>query len=70
MEKTGLRAFLAVILSMAILFGSQYLYTKYYKPSEVQQQPVEVKKEDKKQISQSVQPEPLKKKNQNRFLRI
>lgn len=61
MEKTGLRAFLAVILSMAILFGSQYLYTKYYKPSEVQQQPVEVKKEDKKQIPQSVQPEPLKK---------
>lgn len=60
MEKTGLRAFLAVILSMAILFGSQYLYTKYYKPSEVQQQPVEVKKEGK-QIPQSVQPEPSKK---------
>jgi len=32
MENQGLRAFLAVLLSMAILFGSQYLYTKYYNP--------------------------------------
>ncbi|MGC8795551.1 membrane protein insertase YidC [Thermodesulfovibrio sp.] len=53
MEKTGLRAFLAVILSMVILFGSQYLYTKYYKPqNQPVQQKEEVKKEEKPVTSQ------------------
>lgn len=50
MENTGLRALLAVILSMLILFGSQYLYTKYYQPKKQSPQPQqEVKKEEKKQ---------------------
>lgn len=56
MENTGLRALLAVILSMAILFGSQYLYTKYYQPKETPvQQPQEIKKEEK-----PVTPSPVK----------
>jgi len=55
MEKTGLRAFLAVILSMAILFGSQYLYTKYYQPKN---QPVQQKEEAKKE-EKTAPPQPL-----------
>lgn len=46
MENAGLRAFLAVLLSMVILFGSQYLFTKYYKPAT---QPTEQKEERKKE---------------------
>lgn len=50
MENTGLRAFLAVLISMVILFGSQYLYTKYFKP-----QYVPVQQEQKK-----TEPQPSK----------
>ncbi|ODA44692.1 Inner membrane protein translocase component YidC, long form [Thermodesulfovibrio sp. N1] len=53
MENTGLRAFLAVLLSMAILFGSQYLYTKYYQP---QTQPVQQTEETKKEEKLSPSP--------------
>ncbi|GAB5046126.1 membrane protein insertase YidC [Thermodesulfovibrio sp. TK110] len=56
MDNTGLRAFLAVVLSMAILFGSQYLYTKYYKPqNQPVQQKEEVKKEEKPVVPQTFQ---------------
>ncbi len=34
MENNGLRAILAVILSMLILFGSQYIFTKYFQNPE------------------------------------
>ncbi|MCS7164164.1 MAG: membrane protein insertase YidC [Thermodesulfovibrio sp.] len=60
MERAGLRAFLAVILSMIILFGSQYLYMKYFQPQPVPEQPKEVKKEEKPAIKPS-QTETLKK---------
>lgn len=50
----GLRAFLAVILSMIILFGSQYLYTKYHQPAQVQQKPAVQKEEN--QPAKAVQP--------------
>ncbi|MCS7214846.1 MAG: membrane protein insertase YidC [Thermodesulfovibrio sp.] len=59
MERSGLRAFLAVFLSMIILFGSQYLYTKYFNPSPKPQQPAEIKKEEKQ--AQSIQSEKSKK---------
>ena len=60
MENTGLRAFLAVLLSMAILFGSQYLYTKYYHPqtkeqTKTVQQTEEVKKEEKQSPAPALQ---------------
>lgn len=49
----GLRALLAVILSMIILFASQYLYTKYYQPKkEPIQQQEQIKKEEKPQVAQ------------------
>jgi len=56
MENQGLRAFLAVLLSMVILFGSQYLYTKYYQPqTQPVQQTEEVKKEEKPSPSPIIQ---------------
>ncbi len=61
MENAGLRAFLAVILSMIILFGSQYLYTKYYKPSPSPETQQEQKKEEKQITPSPVQiPLPIK----------
>ncbi|MCX7988540.1 MAG: membrane protein insertase YidC [Thermodesulfovibrio sp.] len=50
MEKTGLRTLLAVILSMAILFGSQYFYTKYYQPKNQTSQAKEETKQEEKTI--------------------
>lgn len=56
MEKTGLRTLLAVILSMAILFGSQYFYTKYYQPKNQPSQPKEeIKKEEKAVTTEQIQ---------------
>ncbi|MCX8033943.1 MAG: membrane protein insertase YidC [Thermodesulfovibrio sp.] len=56
MEKTGLRTLLAVILSMIILFGSQYLYTKFYRPKEPPvRQEQEIKKEEKAVASSNIQ---------------
>lgn len=55
MENSGLRALLAVILSMVILFGSQYLYTKYYQPKDSSPQSAQsTKKEEKSSGSQTV----------------
>lgn len=56
MQNTGLRTLLAVILSMAILFGSQYLYKKYYQQKETPvNQPQEIKKEERPVIPSPVQ---------------
>lgn len=57
MENSGVRAILAVIISMVILFGSQYLYTKYFGPKETPSTPQqqEVKKEDKNLPSTNIQ---------------
>uniref|UniRef100_A0A7C4AKC7 Membrane protein insertase YidC n=1 Tax=Thermodesulfovibrio aggregans TaxID=86166 RepID=A0A7C4AKC7_9BACT len=59
MENAGLRALLAVILSMLILFGSQYLYTKYFQSKG---QPARPQKEEKNvPVSEIVQlPSPKK----------
>lgn len=61
MENAGLRAFLAVILSMAILFGSQYLYTKYYKPQNIPAEAPQdiIKKEEKVVLPQPQQVQPV-----------
>ena len=63
MENAGLRAFIAVILSMVILFGSQYLYTKYYKPKNIPVKQNEELKKDEKPASTPELPEvqPVKK---------
>lgn len=56
MENSGLRAVVAVILSMVILFGSQYLYTKYFQPKEKPvQQAQEIKKEERPTTPPAVQ---------------
>ncbi|GAB6184261.1 membrane protein insertase YidC [Thermodesulfovibrio hydrogeniphilus] len=47
MENSGLRAVLAVIISMAILFGFQYFYTKYYQPKNQPVQQQETQKQEK-----------------------
>ncbi len=45
---------MAVLLSMVILFGSQYLFTKYYKPAiQPTEQKEERKKEEKTQTPQT-----------------
>jgi hypothetical protein len=63
MENAGLRAFIAVILSMVILFGSQYLSTKYYKPKNIPVKQNEELKKDEKPASTPELPEvqPVKK---------
>lgn len=71
MENSGLRAFIAVILSMVILFGSQYLYTKYYKPENTPAKQNEELKKDDKTASTSELPkvQPLQKEDSKQIIK-
>jgi YidC/Oxa1 family membrane protein insertase len=68
MENSGLRALLAIILSMAILIGSQYFYNKYFQPKETpDNQPQEIKKEEKPIVPSPVQL-PIAKKKESKYI--
>lgn len=74
MEKTGLRTLLAVILSMIILFGSQYIYTKFYRAKEPPKEtPVRqeqgIKKEEKSIASSNIQLPATKKEEPKQIVR-
>lgn len=70
MENAGLRAIVAVILSMIILFGSQYLYTKYYQPKETTPSPTQQgKKEEQVSTPQPIQPQSDKKVENKKIVR-